>query len=86
MRNFHLKKNMYFCPTINLDRLWELVPKDLDLEEGKAPVLDLPKAGYFKVLGLGTLPKRPIIVKARYFSQAAERKIKDAGGVCVLTG
>ena len=40
--------------------------------------------GYFKVLGKGTLPKQPVIVKAKFFSRIAELKIKKAGGACVL--
>ena len=39
--------------------------------------------GYFKVLGNGSLPKIPVIVKAKFFSRHAEAKIKAAGGVCV---
>lgn len=40
--------------------------------------------GYFKVLGKGKLPEQPVIVKARFFSRLAERRIKDVGGACVL--
>merc|ERR1712071_666162 len=29
MRHFHLKKNKYFCPTINVDNLWSLVGEDV---------------------------------------------------------
>jgi large subunit ribosomal protein L27Ae len=35
-------------------------------------------------LGQGHIPKQPIIVKAKYFSQKAENKIKAAGGACIL--
>ena len=48
-----------------------------------APVIDVTKRGFFKVLGKGRLPAQPVIVKARFFSRAAEDKIKAAGGVCV---
>ena len=48
-----------------------------------APVIDVTKRGYFKVLGKGRLPAQPVIVKARFFSRSAEDKIKAAGGVCV---
>lgn len=41
--------------------------------------------GYYKVLGKGLLPRQPVIVKARFFSFKAEKKIKSAGGACVLT-
>lgn len=48
MRNFHLRANKKFCPTIGLDKLWALVGdkareqcrKD---KEGKVPVVDLVK-------------------------------------------
>ena len=50
-----------------------------------APVLDLLPMGYSKVLGKGRLPEgRPLVVRARYFSKEAERKIKEAGGVVEL--
>lgn len=46
-----------------------------------APLLQ----GIFKVLGKGRLPAIPVIVKAKFFSKLAEKKIKEAGGACVLT-
>lgn len=49
-----------------------------------APVLDLLSLGYSKVLGKGRLPEIPLIVRARYFSKLAEKKIKEAGGVVQL--
>ena len=92
MRNFHVKKNTlkYFCPTVNVEQLWSLLGNQT-LEEykkrkdGKAPVVDVVRHGFFKVLGKGELPKMPLIVKARFFSRDAEKKIKEAGGACVLT-
>ena len=51
----------------------------------KAPVIDVTKAGFFKVLGKGILPKVPVIVKAKLFSKLAEKRIKEAGGACVLS-
>ncbi|VUZ57004.1 unnamed protein product [Hymenolepis diminuta] len=54
-------------------------------KDGKAPVIDCVRKGYFKVLGKGILPKVPVIVKARFFSRRAEEKIKSVGGACVLT-
>ena len=53
-------------------------------KSGTAPVIDLLSLGYSKVLGKGRLPEVPIVVKARYFSKEAERKIKEAGGVVQL--
>jgi large subunit ribosomal protein L27Ae len=51
-----------------------------------APVLDLLSFGYSKVLGKGRIPEIPLVVRARYFSAEAERKIKEAGGVVQLVG
>jgi large subunit ribosomal protein L27Ae len=36
------------------------------------------------VLGKGRIPKIPMVVRARYFSMEAERKIKEAGGIVEL--
>lgn len=93
MRNFHIKAHTLarYCPSVNVEKLWSLVKeKDLKVVESKdntdkAPVLDLTQLGYFKVLGKGTLPNKPLIVKARLFSARAEEKIKKAGGACILT-
>jgi len=89
MRHYHLQRNQDFCPTINIDRLWSLVSeqtrKNYANVKDKAPVIDVTKAGYFKVLGKGVLPAQPLIVKAKFFTRLAEEKIKGAGGVCVLT-
>eukprot|EP01024_Parvocaulis_polyphysoides_P042326 TRINITY_DN38725_c0_g1_i1.p1 TRINITY_DN38725_c0_g1~~TRINITY_DN38725_c0_g1_i1.p1 ORF type:complete len:322 (+),score=39.14 TRINITY_DN38725_c0_g1_i1:5-970(+) len=91
MRHYHLKRNMYHCPTVNVEKLWSLVDEATRVaaeegkESGKAPVIDLTKAGYFKLLGKGRLPEIPVIVKAKFFSKTAEQKVKEAGGACILT-
>ena len=91
MRKFHLKRNPTFCRGVNIDRLWSLMPEGV-YEKAKAsassdvaPVIDVTKLGYFKVLGKGLLPKIPLVVKARFFSKEAEKKIKSVGGACLLT-
>uniref|UniRef100_A0A0G4GTI6 Large ribosomal subunit protein uL15/eL18 domain-containing protein n=1 Tax=Chromera velia CCMP2878 TaxID=1169474 RepID=A0A0G4GTI6_9ALVE len=93
MRHFHLQRNRKWCSTVNVDKLWSLMPEETlkhfsdPANQDKAPVLDVLKHGYFKVLGKGgELPKIPLIVRARFFSKLAEKKIKAAGGVCVLSG
>eukprot|EP01133_Synstelium_polycarpum_P011625 gene11625-13571_t len=70
-------------------KIWTLVPETVrktlaTKADGSAPVVDVTQRGFFKVLGHGILPNQPIIVKARYFSKIAEKKIKAAGGACVL--
>jgi len=93
MRHFHKTKNSYFCPTVNVDRIWTLVPADVREKfakeevktKGAVPVIDVSQSGFFKVLGKGRLPKQPVIVKAKFFSKTAEKKIKEVGGACVPT-
>ena len=48
------------------------------------PVLDLLPLGYSKVLGKGRLPDVPIVVRARWVSKLAEKKIVEKGGVVEL--
>jgi len=90
MRQFHLLRNRDFCSIINLDKLFALKGgKDVyaaakTAESGKAPVIDLIEQGVFKLLGNGQIDV-PVIVKAKYFSKLAEKKIVAAGGACVLT-
>ena len=73
-----------------ITKLWSLVPqetRDAYVNEKKtdtAPVLDLLPLGYSKVLGKGRIPEIPVVVRARFFSKEAERKIKEAGGVVEL--
>ena len=38
-----------------------------------------------QVLGKGQLPKQPVVVKAKFVSALAEKKIKAVGGAVVLT-
>eukprot|EP01086_Lenisia_limosa_P016082 TRINITY_DN5636_c0_g1_i1.p1 TRINITY_DN5636_c0_g1~~TRINITY_DN5636_c0_g1_i1.p1 ORF type:complete len:147 (-),score=51.49 TRINITY_DN5636_c0_g1_i1:162-602(-) len=87
MRRFHHTKQAEHCPTVNCDKVWTLVSeatRTAKRAEGVVPVIDVTKAGYFKVLGKGILPKVPVVIKAKYFSRIAEEKIKAAGGACVL--
>lgn len=89
MRYFHKTTQKFYCPTLNIDKLWTYIPDSVRLENKEkkdvAPVLDVSQHGYFKVLGKGRLPNQPIIVKAKFFSKTAEKKIKAVGGACILT-
>lgn len=89
MRQFHLNKNHSFCPGLNIDKMWSLVSEQTrtkaeERKDNKAPVIDLVRSGYYKLLGRGNIPKIPVIVKAKFFSRLAEEKIKRVGGACVL--
>jgi large subunit ribosomal protein L27Ae len=71
-------------------QLWSLVPAEKRAEylssksKDTVPVLDLLPLGYSKVLGKGRIPEIPMVVRARWFSKEAERKITEAGGVVEL--
>lgn len=49
MRHFHYKKNQYFKPTINLDKLWTLTSEEArkNSTKDKAVVIDVTKAVSF---------------------------------------
>jgi ribosomal protein L18E len=85
MRYFHKTKQQFHRPTINLDKLYSLLTPQGRAREAKkddkVTVIDVTAAGFFKVLGKGVIPQKPVIVKAKFFSKKAEKKIKDAGGV-----
>ena len=89
MRQYHLQRNRKHCPTVNVEKLWSMVPAEVRekyaKDTSKVPVLDVGNKGFFKVLGKGKFYKQPLIVKAKYFSRTAEAKIVAAGGVCILT-
>ncbi|KAI5286095.1 60S ribosomal protein L28, partial [Ascosphaera acerosa] len=91
MRRFHLLRNQLWKPSVNLDKLISLVPEETrekylsaDAPKDQALVLDLLALGYSKLLGKGRLPNIPMVVKARYVSKEAERKIRENGGVVEL--
>lgn len=71
-------------------KLLTLVPEEhrdkyrsADSKPDTAPVIDLLSHGYAKLLGKGRIHV-PVVVRARYVSAEAEKKIKDAGGVVQL--
>lgn len=51
---------------------------------GQALVIDVTKHGIFKVLGKGVLPEQPVLVKAKFVSKLAEKKIREVGGAVQL--
>ncbi|CAM6105160.1 unnamed protein product [Calypogeia fissa] len=88
MRYFHKTMNKFYCPLINVDKLWSLVPepvREKASSESAGPLLDVTQFGFFKVLGKGDPPSQPLVVKAKFFSKLAEKKIKEAGGAVLLT-
>ncbi|EFJ35822.1 hypothetical protein SELMODRAFT_165371 [Selaginella moellendorffii] len=90
MRYFHLNRNKYYRPTVNVEKLWSLVPEDVKAQVKKggkeAPLIDVTEHGFFKVLGKGRVSGDfPIVVKTKFISKHAEKKIKKCGGAVVLT-
>merc|ERR1712166_1454319 len=87
MRHFHLTRQKYFCPTVNIDKLPSLITAQHRAGKGRAadkvPVIDCVASGYYKVLGKGSGLSQAFIVKAKFFTRRAEEKIKAAGGACV---
>ena len=57
MRHFHLTRNQYWRPVINVEKLWTLVPptekEGLSENSEVVPVIDTLQHGYGKVLGKG---------------------------------
>jgi large subunit ribosomal protein L27Ae len=49
-----------YNPVVNIDKLWSLVSEETRTKyatiKDKVPVIDVTKAGFFKVLGKGRLP------------------------------
>ena len=48
MRHFHLQRNQYHCPTVNLDKIWAIVSEQTlakaQASKDKATVIDVTKA------------------------------------------
>ncbi|KAI8970684.1 60S ribosomal protein L27a [Pilobolus umbonatus] len=85
MRHFHLKKNPTWRPVVNVDKLIALAPEVAAKYKNteKVAVIDVLTKGYGKVLGKGSI-SQPAIVRTRFVSALAEKKIKAAGGVVEL--
>ncbi|TYH84507.1 hypothetical protein ES332_D02G201700v1 [Gossypium tomentosum] len=43
MRYFHKLRNKFYCPIVNIDKLWSLVPQDVKAKANKdsAPMIDV---------------------------------------------
>ncbi|MEM2941954.1 MAG: uL15 family ribosomal protein [Candidatus Bathyarchaeia archaeon] len=65
--------------TINVDELENLTSQVTSQEKGEPAVLDLNLLGYSKLLGRGSV-SRAYNVKVAKASEAAARKIQQAGG------
>ena len=89
IRVFREHINRDWCKSVNVDKLWTLLSEAsrkqfLENKSKLAPVIDVTKSGFQKVTGRGRLPNHPIVIKARFFSEKAQRRIQAVGGSCVL--
>nr|DAD25790.1 TPA_asm: hypothetical protein HUJ06_027258 [Nelumbo nucifera] len=67
---------MFYCPIVNIDKLWSMIPQDV---KEKASIDNVPLID-------GVLPpSQPVIVKTKLISKLAEKKIKEGNGAIVLT-
>lgn len=60
MRNFHLNRNLKFCPTLNLDKLWSLVGEEnrqrAKRDATKVPVVDIVQFVSISFIYFGPVP------------------------------
>ncbi|KAH9411420.1 ribosomal protein [Ordospora pajunii] len=88
MRVYHRSKEHEYAKPISSARLWGLIPKTQRneyLDNDRVPVIDVREFGYHVVIG-GKLPlERPVIVKARHFSEPAKEEITRTGGKWIIT-
>ena len=66
-----------FSPHSNLERLRPQHSRALSW-------LDITRPRLAQVLGKGQLPQQPVVVRAKFVSKLAERKIKEVGGAVEL--
>ncbi|XP_044080757.1 60S ribosomal protein L27a-like [Neovison vison] len=81
LRDYCIKSNSSFCPTVNLDKLWTWVSKDprVNMARNKtrvALITHVVQSGYYGVLEQGELPKQPNSMKAKFSIMRAGERIK----------
>lgn len=87
-RFYHIRKNTSWAKAISASRLWSLIPKEtryelLDNQED-VPVINCRDFGYH-VVGDGKLSlERPVVVKARGFTEGAKKEIEAVGGRWII--
>lgn len=85
---YHIKKNANWTRFISAAKLWNLIPEEQRneiIKSEQVPVIDAREFGYHVIVG-GELPlDRPVIVKARYFTENAENEILKVGGKAIIS-
>ncbi|CAC27069.1 60S ribosomal protein L27A [Guillardia theta] len=86
MRYYRKLKQNNFNKSINLDKISDKLVKNMHLHtKNSSDSFDLSLIGMSKVLGRGRMVQKPFVIKANSFSKVAVKKIKKAGGYCILT-
>ena len=94
MRIINYQHARYHCPTVNIDQVFGLLSaeqqnkykaefKQSGGKPARLPIIDVRAGGYFKVLGKGKLDM-PFILRTRFVSRVAERKLREIGGAVEL--
>merc|ERR1711917_153170 len=87
MKNYHEKKNATWKRQISSAQLWSLIDENQRnqiLETNEVPVLDAREFGYHVVTGGKIDIERPLVVKARYFTENAMKELERVGGKAVI--
>ncbi|KAK6090725.1 hypothetical protein P3W45_000448 [Vairimorpha bombi] len=88
-RVYHKKKNDEWARWISAAKLWSLIPKEtrydlLDNNQEAVPVINCRDFGYHVVVGGELSLDRPVIVKARKFTEDAKNQIERVGGKWII--
>ncbi|EQB60743.1 60s ribosomal protein l27a [Vairimorpha apis BRL 01] len=88
-RVYHRKKNDLWARWISAAKLWSLIDKQTrdDLIENNTegvPVINCRDYGYHVVVGGELSLDRPVVVKARKFTEDAKNQIEKVGGKWII--
>ncbi|KAM2989092.1 hypothetical protein FF2_003107 [Malus domestica] len=88
MTYFHKLRYKFYCPIVNVDKLWSLLPQEA---KDNALLIDGTPYDFFKVMGKGMLPQHQPIVEIAivlcYFQRDRVGHRKDQGGArCARIG
>ncbi|KAL8497511.1 hypothetical protein ACS0TY_021007 [Phlomoides rotata] len=78
MRYFHKLRNKFFCPTVNIDMLWSLVPQEVKDKASKdnAPLIDVLSLGISRSWAIDMVKKTPA-----YKNKLKALELERTGGV-----
>lgn len=86
MRYFRKTKQKNYCPIVNIDKTYSLFSQSDTINQNNSkslPLINLNDLSAFKILGKGKGPDIPVLIKAKFFSKKASKKILKSGGCCI---